>query len=81
MELREGSETYSQERSRDFHALGSYQMATPTSIDPSYCQCVSPAAHYIQLIAKGARNQKAAGSRQQILIGGKVFFCQLQAAE
>jgi len=79
MGLREGSETYSRKRSRDFHALGSYQVATPTSIDPSYCQCVSPAAQYIHLIAKGTRNQQAAGNWQQILIIGKVFFCQLQA--
>ena len=60
MELREWSETYSRERCRDFQALVCYQVAIPTSIDPSYCQCVSPAAQYIHLIAKGARNQQAA---------------------
>ena len=62
MELREGSETYNRKRSRDFHALGFYQVATPTSIDPSYCQCVSPAVAYIHLVAKGTRNQQAAGN-------------------
>ena len=42
MELREGSDTDSRKLSQDFPALGSYQVATPSSIDPSYCQCVSP---------------------------------------
>jgi hypothetical protein len=81
MELREGLETNSRKHSRDFHALGSYQVATPTSIDLRCCQFVSRAAQYIHLIAKGARNQQAAGNWQQAanLIIGKVFFCQLQA--
>jgi len=52
MELREGSETYSRKRSRDFHALGSYQVATPTSIDLRCCQFVSPSTHCLHLTAK-----------------------------
>ena len=61
MKLREGSETYSQKRFRDLHAIGSFQVATPSSIHPRCCQCVSHAAHSVRRKARGAERKAKKG--------------------